>query len=211
MTENETAQLRAQLDGFIGKPMGEGPAIAPDPVNIPMIRHWADALEDENPIYLDEEVAAAGRFGGIVAPPAMLQAWTMGRPKIQGLAERGGGPVVRNTSALSVLDDAGFGATRATNSELEFERYLRPGDRLQTSTLLESISDEKTTALGKGHFVTWVTTYTDEHGKVVGRQLFRVLKFKPAAALPTRDKRQGEKHDHQPEDLSNLASDPRRR
>ena len=181
MTEKEAVQFRAQLDGFIGKPMGEGPATAPDPVNIPMIRHWADALEDENPIYLDEEVAEAGRFGGIVAPPAMLQAWTMGRPKIQGLAERGGGPVVRNTSVLSVLDDAGFGATRATNSELEFERYLRPGDRLQTNTLLVSISDEKTTALGQGHFVTWVTTYTDEHGKVVGRQLFRVLKFKPAA------------------------------
>jgi hypothetical protein len=29
-----------------------------------------------------------------------------------------------------------------------------------------------------------VTTYSDEHGEVVGRQLFRVLKFKPAAAAP---------------------------
>jgi acyl dehydratase len=184
LTEKETAQLRAQLDSFVGKPMGEGPAIAPDPVNIPMIRHWVDALEDENPVYLDEEVAAASRFGSIVAPPAMLQAWTMGRPKIQGLAERGGGPVMQYENALSVLDDAGFDASRATNSELEFERYLTPGDRLQTSTLLESISDEKTTALGQGYFVTWVTTYSDEHGEVVGRQLFRVLKFKPAAAAP---------------------------
>jgi len=184
LTEKETAQLRAQLDSFIGKPMGEGPAIAPDPVNIPMIRHWVDALEDENPVYLDEEVAAASRFGGLVAPPAMLQAWTMGRPKIQGIAERGGGPVMQYENALSVLDDAGFDASRATNSELEFERYLKPGDRLQTSTLLESISDQKTTALGQGYFVTWVTTYTDEHGEVVGRQLFRVLKFKPATAEP---------------------------
>jgi hypothetical protein len=55
---------------------------------------------------------------------------------------------------------------------------------LQTNTLLESISDQKTTALGQGYFVTWVTTYTDEHGEVVGRQLFRVLKFKPATAEP---------------------------
>ena len=36
--------------------------------------------------------------------------------------------------------------------------------------------------LGPGHFVTWVTTYFDEHGEVVGRQRFRVLKFRPAAA-----------------------------
>ena len=84
-------------------------------------------------------------------------------------------------SALSVLDDAGFRGTVATNSELEFVRYLRLGDRIASSTLIESISDAKTTALGVGHFVTWVTTYTDERGEVVGRQRFRVLKFKPQA------------------------------
>ena len=44
---------------------------------------------------------------------------------------------------------------------------------------MESISDVKQTRLGPGHFVTWVTTYLDEHGAVVGRQRFRILKFKP--------------------------------
>ena len=33
--------------------------------------------------------------------------------------------------------------------------------------------------MGKGRFVTWVTTYTDQDGEVVGRQRFRILKFKP--------------------------------
>ena len=44
---------------------------------------------------------------------------------------------------------------------------------------MESISDEKRTRLGPGHFVTWVSTYTDQDGALVGRQRFRVLKFIP--------------------------------
>jgi len=57
-------------------------------------------------------------------------------------------------------------------------RYLRLGEALSATTVLESVSPEKQTRLGAGHFVTWVTTYTvgDE---VVGRQLFRILKFRP--------------------------------
>jgi hypothetical protein len=181
LSEDKAAGLRARLEAFIGKSMGGGPVTAPDPVNIPMIRHWVDALDDQNPVYLDEKVASGTRFGEVVAPPAMLQVWTMPRPRIEGLAERGGAPVATHENPITVLDEAGYTATRATNSELEFERYLVPGDRLHSTNAIESISDEKTTALGPGYFVTWVTTYTDDEGDVVGRQTFRVLKFKPTA------------------------------
>jgi hypothetical protein len=33
--------------------------------------------------------------------------------------------------------------------------------------------------LGKGYFLTWVTTYTCDD-EVVGRQLFRIFKFDPS-------------------------------
>ena len=46
-----------------------------------------------------------------------------------------------------------------------------------SSTVLESISQRKKTSLGTGYFVTWVTTYADAQGEVVGRQRFRILKF----------------------------------
>ena len=181
MADEEVDELRARLEAYVGKPMGP-PSVAPDPVNVPMIRHWVDALDDRNPVYLDEELAKATRFGGIVAPPAMLQTWTMARPRIEGIAERGGSPVEMTfDNPIPALNEAGYVGTLATNSELEFVRYLRPGDHLHLTTEVESISDRKTTALGKGYFVTWVTTYLDSEDEVVGRQLFRILKFDPSS------------------------------
>ena len=172
--------LRERLEAFIGKPVGgTGVSVAPDPVNQPMIRHWAAAFEDANPVYVDEASAAASRFGAVVAPPLMLQTWTMATPRITGIAARGGSPVeVERTGALAMLDDEGFVGTLASNSEFEILRYLRVGEKVHAETLIEEISDEKQTRLGPGYFVTWVTTYRSD-GEVVGRQRFRILKFRP--------------------------------
>lgn len=175
----EVDELRERLEKYVGAPMAP-PAVAPDPVNVPMIRHWVDALDDRNPVYLDEDFAAKTRHGSTVAPPAMLQAWTFPRPKIEGIAERGGAPdEIKGDNPINVLDDGGFTGTLATNSELEFDRYLKPGDHLHITTEVESISPRKTTSLGQGYFVTWITTYTSDD-EVVGRQLFRIFKFDPS-------------------------------
>ncbi|MEE2678370.1 MAG: MaoC family dehydratase N-terminal domain-containing protein [Myxococcota bacterium] len=184
MTDPEADPLREELERCVGKPLSDsGPALSPDEVNLPMIRHWVDALDDRNPVYLDGERAASSRFGGIVAPPAMLQTWTMARPQIEGIAERGGSAgEISADSPITRLAEAGYTGTLATNSELEFARYLHPGDRLQATTVLESISERKRTAIGQGYFVTWVTTYTDQDGATVGRQKFRILKFDPGSA-----------------------------
>jgi len=172
--------FREKLDALIGQPTGGSgkPTVAPDPVNQPMIRHWAHALGDMNPVYLDPEFAENSRFGGIVSPPVMLQTWTMPAPKIEGIAERGGVPVETGRNPAAFIEEAGFTGIVATNSEFEIFRYLRLGEVVTSSMEIESVSDEKQTRLGPGHFVTWVTTYTCD-GEVVGRQLFRVFKFDP--------------------------------
>lgn len=182
MTPNDRA-FRERLDALVGAPVAAGgPSVAPDPVNQPMIRHWAAAFDDVNPVYTDPPRAAASRFGGIVAPPLMLQTWTMQTPVLAGIAERGGSPVpVEGPGPLSVLDDAGFTGTLATDSEFEIVRYLRLGEEVTAETLIEAISEEKSTRLGAGHFVTWVTTYRDGSGAAVGRQRFRILKFRPSS------------------------------
>ena len=184
MAENS---FQDRIDALIGKAVGSGaPSIAPDPVNQPMIRHWAAAFDDRNPVYTDPEFAASTQFGEIVAPPMMLQTWTMATPLITGIGERGGAPTVTTgTSPLTVFDEAGFVATLAANSEFEIERYLRLGEVITATTVIESISPEKKTRVGPGHFVTWTTTYATEDGEVVGRQRFRILKFKPGGQSAT--------------------------
>ncbi|BBY80812.1 MaoC family dehydratase N-terminal domain-containing protein [Mycolicibacterium pulveris] len=181
MTDTAKDDLRERLDALIGKPTdGVGkPVHAPDPVNTAMIRHWAYAIGDMNPAYLDPEFAENSRYGAIVSPPVMLQSWTMPPPKLEGIHERGGVPIeMKGENPLQFLSDAGYTGIIATNSEFEIERYPRVGDQITSETVFESISDEKKTAMGNGFFVTWVTTYRDQDGEVIGRQWFRTLRFK---------------------------------
>jgi hypothetical protein len=189
-----TDALREELLERIGKPMSTSGSRnrAPDPVNVPMIRHWVDAFDDQNPIYLDDAAAVAAGFDGLVAPPAMLQTWTMARPRVDGIRERGGSADdIDPDSPISRLAAAGYRGTLATNSELEFTRYLRPGDHLESTGSLDEVSDLKATAIGVGYFMTMVNTYT-VGSEVVGRQRWRIFKFDPtrtAADLPPRPPR----------------------
>jgi uncharacterized protein len=151
------------------------------PVNVPAIGDWCDAIGDGNPVYADEEAAAKSRHAGIVAPPATLDIWD--RPGLPGQ------PRWRPTDkppaedprskVMKLLEDAGFVGVVAVNSELEIVRYLRPGDLLQNSQVLEDVSEEKQTALGTGHFVTTRQRYETVDGEHVGDLLFRILKFRP--------------------------------
>ncbi len=181
MTDSDT-EFRAKLRALVGQTTGGSgqPQVGPDPVNQPMIRHWAHALADMNPVYLDPEFAASSRFGGIVSPPVMLQTWIMPSPKLEGIGERGGAPVEIEGNPTAFLDEAGYTSTVATNSEFEINRYPRLGDIISSTSIFEDVSEEKKTALGTGFFLTWVLTYTDQNGEVLGKQRFRVLRFKPA-------------------------------
>jgi uncharacterized OB-fold protein/acyl dehydratase len=175
--------LLEKLKAFEGREAGAA-EVGPDPVNQAMIRHWVEAIGDENPVYTDEAAAVASVHGGIVAPPVMLQAWVM-----RGLRSRprdGGNP---RDELMRLLDDAGFTSVVATNCEQEYHRYVRPGDHLRTTSVIDAVSPEKQTALGAGHFVTTRVSFHDQHGELVGSMLFRILKFKPDAAKRPRPKR----------------------
>jgi acyl dehydratase len=170
---DQDAPLIERLRALVG-PAGI-PDVARDPVNLSMIRHWCDAMGDANPVYTDAERAAKSVHGGLVAPPAMLNAWTM--PGLPGRPRTGAA-----MSPMRLLDEAGFTSVIATNSEHEYLRYLRLGERLHGENELVEVSAEKQTALGRGHFVTSRTRYRTDDGDEVGRMFFRILKFKPGTA-----------------------------
>jgi uncharacterized OB-fold protein/acyl dehydratase len=173
---SETETFHERLQRFVGQEIGiDQPGL--DEVNVPMVRQWCQAMGDTNPVYLDAEAAAASVHGGLVAPPTMLMAWVM-RPFG---AERNAGGPNPYSEMTALVESAGFTSVVASNCEQVYDRYLRPGDRLTMRTVIDSISDEKTTALGVGHFITTRQDYFDQDGERVGSMLFRILKFRPAA------------------------------
>ncbi len=170
----------ATLRAFEGRSVGPAEP-ADDPVNVPMIRHWVEAMGDTNPVYLDDAAAQATGRDGIVAPAVMLQVWSM-----KGLKSQGPRQASEQTNLLNLLDEAGFTSVVATNTEQEYLRELVPGDELTTTAFIESVSEEKATGLGVGHFVTTRTEYRDQDGELVGSMMFRILKFKPRAKVEPR-------------------------
>src|SRR3954453_9777303 len=151
------------------------------PITPTAIADWCDAMGDGNPLYVDEEAAAKSRHGGLVAPPATLDIWDRPGLPAQPRWRPADKPPAEDprSKVLALLDEAGYVGVVAVNSELEIVRYLRPGDLLQNTQILEDVSEEKQTALGTGFFVTTRQRYETVDGEHVGDLLFRILKFKP--------------------------------
>jgi len=173
---SDTTAVIMQAAARIAASGDSSPRPAPDPVNLPMIRHWTEALGDANPVYTDAEFAARSVHGALVAPPAMTQVWTMrGLRPADGAGIDTGDPL----SLMSeVLDEAGFTSVVATNCEQEYHRYLRHGEQVTVRSSLESVTGPKRTALGEGWFVTTRSTWY-VGAEAVASMMFRVLKYRP--------------------------------
>ena len=156
------------FERYVGKPTGP-PIEASVAVNEAMVRHFCEALGDTNPRYAERGEA----------PPTMLLAWVM--------ASFGEPPVFRRGTVaelMTLLDEAGYTSVVATDTEEEYARYLRIGERITMTTVIEGVSEEKATGLGAGRFLTVASTFTTEDGEVVGTARFRYLKFKPREQKP---------------------------
>jgi uncharacterized OB-fold protein len=165
MTDELGARLRA-YEGQSAAVAAEGK----DPVNAPMIRHWCEAMGDTNPAYEGPDAKA---------PPTMLQVWTMG-----GLSGYTGGRTQAYDELLALLDEAGYTSVVATDCEQEYVRPLRPGDEITFDSVIESVSDLKSTKLGTGYFVTTrMDIRVGPH--LAGTHRFRILKY-----VPTRRRQQ---------------------
>ena len=188
---HDAEALLARLRAFEGKPSGP-PMEGRDEVNQAMIRHWVDAMGDENPVYVDAQSARENGFPGVVAPPTMLQAWTM-----RGLLSQPGGAwqaprhasgeVSAQEQLFDIFNAAGFTSVVATNCDQEYVRPIVLGDQLTVTSVIDSVSPEKHTGLGDGHFVTTRLEFTDQHGERVATMRFRILRFRPQAPKPKVD------------------------
>jgi acyl dehydratase len=138
------------------------------PVNAPMVKVFAALVEDGNPGYWDEDFARR-RWGGILSPPAMLHVWLMPlqwRPQ--------GAETYRNLGLEVPLP-----GNTLINAAVDttFHHPIRVGDHLNLTERIVSVSPEKHSRVGVGHFVASEATYRNQCGIQVARQTNTLFRY----------------------------------
>jgi acyl dehydratase len=128
---------------------------APVEVTADKIANFCTAVGDLNPLYLDAAAAAAGPYGGIIAPPWFAASIRRGEGSAeQNLFPRGG--------LMAGID-------------LELKTPIRPGDAISVATEVKE-TYEKTGRTGTMTFTVIRSTLTNQKSEVVAYVDYRMMK-----------------------------------
>jgi len=120
------------------------------------IARYADAIDDDNPLYRNEEYAKNSRYGGIIAPPGFF-GWPVGGGNIEaGMARVVG--AVASAGMLRILDGG---------IELTFYVPVRAGDILVTYGKLADAREKATKSQGAMVFLIIEQKYLNQNGDLV--------------------------------------------
>ncbi|KUI20865.1 acyl dehydratase [Mycobacterium sp. GA-1285] len=148
------------------------PRYAGTAVSAARIQHFAAMVRDSNPAYWDEDFARR-QWGGLLAPPGLLMGWLIpppwlpnGRPPVAAIAIRVPLP---GTTFINAANDAEFFCT------------IAEGDRLHLIEEVVSVSPEKRTRVGVGHFVQTCDEFHRDDGTLVAVNRNTLFRFTPEA------------------------------
>lgn len=136
-------------------------------------QHFAAMVRDRNPSYWDEEFAQR-QWGGLIAPPALLMGWLIPPPWLPS-----GLPPTSSIAIRVPLPGTTF--INASN-EVEFPCTIVEGDRLHVVEEVLSVSPEKRTRLGVGHFVETCDEFHRAGGTLVAVNRNTLFRLTPEAA-----------------------------
>lgn len=149
--------LPEEVTKFIGK---DGEVTVLD-VEKGAIRKFADAVDDQNPLYRDEEYARNSRYGAMIAPPGFFgwpAKWTKGGPLFSEVT----------TELMAALAKVGYSRLFDAGIEYEFFSPVRAGDTLTAISIIKEIR-EREVRTGKMAFVFTETTYSNQDGDLVAK------------------------------------------
>ncbi len=115
-----------------------------------MIRKFALAIGDPNPLWQDEEYARKSKYGGIIAPPTFIL--TIGLEQIE-----------QELTSLSSM------TTLHGSTELECYQPVRPGDKITVTIRLANIRERQGKKIGKMVFMTFEITYKNQGQELVAK------------------------------------------
>lgn len=121
----------------------------------------ASSVENANPLYWDDDVAAE-LTAGPIAPPTMISAWFRPHHWAPGRTKE----KLPLQVHFDLKEKLGLPEAIMSENTLVFHEPVRPGDRLTTCQILTSVSDVKTTKLGTGRFWDIEVQYRNQHGEL---------------------------------------------
>jgi uncharacterized protein len=149
------------------------PRVAGTVVSGARIQHFAALVRDSNPAYWDHDFATKV-WGGLVGPPALLMGWVIPQP----WAPDG----IRPEAGIAIrVPLPGRTFVNASN-EAEFLIPVVEGDRLSIVEEVVSVSPQKTSKLGVGHFIQTLDTFQRDDGAVVALNRNTLFRFNPGEA-----------------------------
>jgi len=117
------------------------------PIEEGMIKRFAEAVGDDNPLYHDREFAQKSPFRGIIAPPIFVFEW----------------------NHHEAVADVTLPQRLRAGNEYEFIQPLRPGDIITSKSRISDVY-EKQGRSGTMIFIICQSTYTNQRGELLGIQ-----------------------------------------
>ena len=117
---------------------------------------FAEAIEDDNPVFNDEQAARESRYGGLIAPPTFLRSVGVDRP--------------------TYPFDLPFNRLLDGGSDWEYFHPVRAGD---TITAVSEITDinERTGRMGLMIITSIVVTYRNQNDQVAATQTSTSIRY----------------------------------
>ncbi|MCG8312187.1 MAG: OB-fold domain-containing protein [Pseudomonadales bacterium] len=150
MSQISAAELLEKVKPLLNRRVG--PYKSFNPVSRTQVWQWCTAMGDDNPLYLAGDE--------VIAPPTMMQMWTM--RNAQGNYPEGSSDA-NPYEILRIMEDHGYAGVMAVSYDQTFHRYLTEGDQVHHYSTIVNITDEKSTGIGKGFFVTELAQFLDQN------------------------------------------------
>ncbi|MDD5288540.1 MAG: MaoC family dehydratase N-terminal domain-containing protein [Dehalococcoidales bacterium] len=133
------------------------------------IRRFADAVDDPNPLYQDEEYARNSIYRSIIAPPGFF-GWPLKQARGAALA------IDIPDALVAALDRAGYYMSSALDGGIEYEFFLpvRAGDILAATTTVRNLR-ERSGSAGSMVFMMLETKYRNQHSDLVATQQVTII------------------------------------
>jgi acyl dehydratase len=162
----------ADAEAMVGKVLAQIEGV--DPVSLADIRRKLEVVGLDCPLHADEKVAQANGYRTVPAPVSML------RGAVTPAYWRGGEELATDRALFPPIPVAMVPAPGnrlfATGTKTFYLEPMYPGDVISGTAVLTSMT-RKSISVGDGAFMVVETTYTNQRGDVVARDVLTVFRF----------------------------------